>query len=228
MDNERLLDFLDNDRLRDFFDRDLLLDFFDKERLLDRFDSDLVLLLDLDFSGECDRDFFERDGDLDAECFDSEDDLDLDNLLVLAGDLGDFLGLGGDAEDLCLLGDADFLLLDTEREFFSLEADLDRRLGDLEDLFSIDTDLVYDLEGDLEADLSLGECFLETGEFFFEVLCFALLVSIGGGGDSLGERNFILSLRVTGGERDGDLLCVCFLGITGEFFLEVFGGDFER
>lgn len=51
-DKDLLLDFLDSDLLRDFLDSDLLLDFFDKERLLDLFDNDLVLLLDLDFSGE--------------------------------------------------------------------------------------------------------------------------------------------------------------------------------
>lgn len=147
LESDRLLDFFDNERLRDFFDKDLLLDFFERDRLLDPFDNDLVLLLD--FSGEWDEDFFERDGDLDKERFDSEEDLDLLNLFDLTGDLGDFLDLDGDVEDLCL-GDADFLLLETERDFLSVEMDLECRRGDLEDLFSNDTDLVYDLEGDLE------------------------------------------------------------------------------
>lgn len=83
------------------------------------------------------------------ERFDSEEDLDLLNLFDLTGDLGDFLDLDGDVEDLCL-GDVDFLLLETERDFLSVEIDLECRWGDLEDLFSNDTDLVYDLEGDLE------------------------------------------------------------------------------
>lgn len=148
-ERERLLDFLDSDRLRDFFERDLLLDFLDRERLLDRFDKDLVLLLDLDFSGECEGDFLDRDGDLDVECFDSEEDLDLDNFFGLAGDFSDFFSLQGEAEALCL-GEADFLLLEWDRDFLSLDKDLERCLGDLEDLLSRETDLVYDLDGDLE------------------------------------------------------------------------------
>lgn len=86
-------------------------------------------------------DFLECEGDLDAECFDSEEDRDLVTLFVLAGDLGDFLDFDGDVGDLCL-GVGDFLLLDKERDFLSLEGDRDRRLGDLEDRFSGDTDLV--------------------------------------------------------------------------------------
>lgn len=121
----------------------------DKERLLDRFDKDLVLLLDLDFSGECEGDFLDRDGDLDVECFDSEEDLDLDDLFVLTGDFGDFFGLTGEAEALCL-GDTDFLLFEWDRDFLSRDKDLEWCLGDLEDLLSRDTDLVYDLDGDLE------------------------------------------------------------------------------
>lgn len=84
----------------------------------------------------------ERDGDLEIERLDSEEDLDLLNLFVLVGDFGDFLDLAGDGGDLCL-GDTDFLLLDGERDFLSRERDLEeRRLGDREDLFSNDTDLV--------------------------------------------------------------------------------------
>lgn len=82
--------------------------------------------------------------------------------------------------------------------------------------------------------MSLGECFLEAGELFFEVLgeadridLFALLGK-GGGGDSLGERNFMgASLWEIGGECEDDLLSdECFLNITGEF-LEVLG-DLEQ
>lgn len=51
-----------------------------------------------------------------------------------------------------------------------LDKDLERCLGDLEDLFSKDNDLVYDLDGDLEYDFSLKECFLGIGEFLFDVL----------------------------------------------------------
>lgn len=61
-------------------------------------------------------------------------------------------------------------------------------------------------------------------------LCLDLLLGIGGG-DSLGERNFIVvSLWEidTGGECEDDLLCdECFLEATGEFFLVILG-DFER
>lgn len=143
-DSDRLLDFFESERLRDFFDSDLLLDFFDTERLLDRLDIERVLLLDRDFSGECDGDFFDRDGDLEVECFDSEEDRDLEDRVGLIGDFEDFFAFGfsGDTERTCL-GDVDFLLLEWERDFLSLDCDLgDRCLGDLEDLLSIDVDLV--------------------------------------------------------------------------------------
>lgn len=147
-DGERLLDFLQLiERLLDSFDIDLLLDFFDKEQLLDLFDNDKLLLLDLDFPpGDLDGDFLDLDADLDGDRLDlpPEEDLDLDILFEWAWrEFGDFLDLELDLDGLlpCFGDDIDFLLRSRERDLF-LDNDLERCLGDLEDLFSNDNDLV--------------------------------------------------------------------------------------
>lgn len=180
-DRERLLDFFDSERLCDlFFDNDLLLDFFDKEeRLRERlFDDERFLLLDRD------ADFLHLEGDRDAlERFDSaEEDLDRDERFVFI--LGDnFFALEADREVDRRSGDIeDFLPRERDRDFLSPD-------GDLEDLAlsTRDGDLVQDLDADLEYDLL----------FFGDLECrfnLASEVFNKGGGDSLGERSFIITL----------------------------------
>jgi len=175
-DRDRLLDFFESERLRDlFFDSDLLLDFFsDKdERLRD-------LLLDIERSLLLDReaDFLHLEGDLDMLVrFDStEEDLDRD-------------------ERCCCFP---FSLGDN---FFAREIDLeaDRRPGDIDDFLSLDGDLedfalpvtdgdlVHDLDADLEYNLPFFGDFEHRSDLASEVFG-------NGGGDSLGERNFINAL----------------------------------
>lgn len=129
----------DLDRLLDFFDGERLLDFFEGERLLDFFDKDLLLVLD--FTGDLDGDFFDLETDLD---FDLEEDLDLD---VLFTNFGDSFDLERDLD--LFLGDLDFLSFDRDLDLdrLSLETERERCLGNL---FSVDKDLVYDLDLDLE------------------------------------------------------------------------------
>lgn len=223
-DRERLLDFLDSERLRDLFcDSDLLLEFFDREeRLRDLlFDNDRFLLLDRE------ADFLLLEGDLDALVrFDSvEEDLDRDERFVLAlGD--DFFVLETDLEvDRRRSGEVDFLPRERDRDFLSPN-------GDLEDLAlftTTDGDLVHDLDADLEYDL----LFFGDLERRFDLASKALGK---GGGDSLGERNFIvvfssLDIIVDTGEREDDLLLD-----TGSFLDDAIGvksffpeklGDFD-
>lgn len=224
-DRERVLDFFDSERLRDlFFDSDLLLDFFDREeRLRDLlFDNDRFLLL------ERETDFLQRECDLDAlERFDStEEDLDRDERCCFAFALGDVLFVReADLDADRRLGDIDdFLPREQDRDFLS-------RDGDLEDLAlpATDTgDLVHDRDaGDLEYDL-----------FFFgdlERRLDLLNETFGnGGGDSLGERSFVITLSsrdiIAGaGEREDDLLLeASFLAIGDEFFLPEVLGDVDN
>lgn len=223
-DRERLLDFFDSERLCDlFFDSDLLLDFFDrKERLRDLlFDNDRFLLLDRE------TDFLHLEGDLDAlERFDStEEDLDRGErccFVLILGD--DFFALEADLEVDRRAGDADFLPRERDRDFLSPD-------GDLEDLTlsATDGDLVHDLDADLEYDLlffgDLERRFNLANETFSK-----------GGGDSLGERSFIvvlssLDIIIVIGEREDDSLFeVSFFEdtIDGESFLPEELGDLEN
>lgn len=222
-DRERLLDFFDNERLCDlFFDSDLLLDFFDKEeRLRDLlFDNDRFLLLDRE------ADFLHLESDLEAlERFDSaEEDLDRGERCCFALVLGDnFFALEADLEVDRRPGDADFLPRERERDFLSLD-------GDLEDLTlsATDGDLVHDLDADLEYDLlffgDLERRFNLANEMFIK-----------GGGDSLGERSFIivlssLEIMIVIGERDESLFEASFFeDVTdGESFLPEELGDREN
>lgn len=223
VDRERLLDFFDSEQLRDlFFDSDLLLDFFDREeRLRDLlFDNDRFLLLDRE------ADFLHLEGDLVAlERFDStEEDLDRGErccFVLVFGD--DFFVLEADLEIDRRPGDADFLPRERDRDFLSPD-------GDLEDLTlsTTDGDLVHDLDADLEYDLvffgDLDERrFNLVNEIFSE-----------GGGDSLGERSFIImlsSLDIATGEREADsLFDASFFEdtIDGESFLPEELGDLEN
>lgn len=183
------MDFFERERLRDFFDKDLLLDFFDIERLRDRlFDNDLCLLSERNLLvGDCDADFLAvvvHEGDRDTvERFDSEEDLDRDDRFVLI--LGDvFFPREADLERrLSDSGDADdFLPRERDRDFLS------RGDGDLEDLLPNDGDLVHDLDADLEYDLFSLSTDLERR---FDLSASEVLGN--GGGDSLGERNFIIA-----------------------------------
>lgn len=245
-DLERLLDFFDRERLRDFFDGDPLLDFFgDRERLRDcRFDDDLCLLSERNLAvGERDADFLAivvHEGDRDSvERFDSEEDLDRDVHFVLV--LGDFFIWEADLDDR--LGDAgDFLSRERDRDFLSCDGD-----GDLEDLLPNDGDLVHDLDADLEYDLFPLSADLErwSGDF-------KKTRSNKGGGDSLGERSFIIASSrdevaganaaigiqdvaggewEAGGEREADdspLFFVDGWSFLGEFFLpQAIGGDLD-
>lgn len=232
-DRERLLDFFDSERLRDLFlDSDLLLDFFDREeRLRDLlFDNDRFLLLDRE------ADFLHLEGDLDAlERFDSaEEDLDRDERCCFVLTLGDnFFALEADLEvDRCP-GDADdFLPRERDRDFLSPD-------GDLEDLTlsTTDGDLVHDLDADLEYDLlffgDLERRFNRVNE----------MLDSKGGGDSLGERSFIIvllsSLVNMVGEREGDFLDIIIMveereasffenAIDGESFFPEELGDLEN
>lgn len=198
------MDFLDSERLRDFFDSDLLLDFFDRERLCDRrFDDDLCLLSERNLAvGEREADFLTtavQEGERDTvERFDIEEDLDRDERFVLV--FGDFFTRESDLEDR--LGDAgDFLPRERDRDFLSCGD------GDLEDLLPNDGDLVHDLDADLESydlyDLSPLSADLERR---FDLTGSEML---NGGGDSLGERSFIIASSrdiADGavGERGGD------------------------
>lgn len=100
----------------------------DRERLLDFFDG--VRLLDRNFAGDREFDFFDREIDLDL---DRDDDLDLDLDF-------DRLTNFSDSRDLerLSLGDLDFLSLDNDRILPSLEPPECERF----DLFSGDNDLV--------------------------------------------------------------------------------------
>lgn len=236
-DLERLLDFFDKERLRDFFDNDLLRDFFDREQLRERrFEDDLCLLPVRNLvAGEREVDFLAHvgEGDRDSvERFDSEEDLDRDERFVRAfGD--DFFVRDADLDDRRLIGDADFLPRERDRDFLSLGD------GDLEDLLPNDGDLVHDLDDDLEYMFSL----LADRERRFD---FTREVPGNGGGDSLGERSFIIvSSRemldvcanivvvvVVVGERENDcsvpLIDESFLKAIGESFLpELLGGDLD-
>jgi len=211
-DRERLLDFFDSDRLCDlFFDNDLLLDFFDREeRLRDLFDNDRFLLLDRE------ADFLHLESDLDAlERFDStEEDLDRGERCCFVLDFGDdFFALEADLEVDRRPGDVDnFLPRERDRDFLSPD-------GDLEDLTlsTTDGDLVHDLDADLEYDLlffgDLERRFNLANEIFSN------------GGDSLGERSFIImvsSLGIAVGEREDDSLFEASFfedAIDGESFL---------
>lgn len=224
-DRERLLDFFDSERLCDlFFDSDLLRDFFDREeRLRDLlFDDDRFLLLDRV------ADFLQRESDLDAlERFDSaEEDLDRDERCCFALALGDVLfAREADLDVDRRLGDADdFLPRDRDRDFLS-------RDGDMEDLAlpATDTgDFVHDRDADLEYDL-----FFFTGDLERR-LDLASETLGNNGGDSLGERSFVIMLSsrniITGaGEREDDsLLEVSFLAIGDEFFLPETLGDVDN
>lgn len=233
-DLERLLDFFDKERLRDFFDRDLLRDFFDKERDR-RFEDDLCLLSARNLvAGEREADFLAHvsEGDRDSvERFDSEEDLDRDERFVRAfGD--DFFVRDADLDDRRLIGDADFLPRERDRDFLS------RGDGDLEDFLPNDGDLVHDLDADLEYDtFSL----LADRERRFDLVS---EVPGNGGGDSLGERSFIIvSSRevfvicanivvAVVGERENDcsppFIDESFLDAIGESFLpELLGGDLD-
>lgn len=222
-DRERLLDFFDSERLRDlFFDSDLLLDFFDREeRLRDLlFDNDRFLLLDRE------ADFLHLESDLEAlERFDSaEEDLDRGERCCFARALGDnFFALEADLEVDRRPGDADdFLPRERDRDFLSPD-------GDLEDLTlsTTDGDLVHDLDADLEYDLlffgDLERRFNLVNEMFSK-----------GGGDSLGERSFIivlssLDIMIVVGERDNSLFEASFFeDATGESFLPEELGDREN
>lgn len=203
--------------------RDLLRDFFESERLRDLFDAERLLLLDWDFFGECEGDFFEHEGDLEAECFDRVDDLDLCERLDLAGDFGERLAREFDLE-------REALSLEADLEHLSLEEERgERRRGDR---FPGDGERVYDLESDREYDLFREECFAELAELRDADLRLVVFsATLGkGGGDSLGERSFIGCSRVGDGEnvgfgerfvRDGesrfDLLDLkLWLGLMGE------------
>lgn len=222
-DRDRLLDFFDSERLCDlFFDSDLLLDFFDtEERLRDLlFDNDRFLLLDRE------GDFLHLESDLDAlERFDSaEVDLDRGERCCFVLVLGDDFFEADLEVDRCP-GDADdFLPRERDRDFLSPD-------GDLEDLTlsTTDGDLVPDLDADLEYDLpffgDLERRFNLANEMFSK-----------GGGDSLGERSFIIVLSsldiiVVVGEREDDSLFeVSFFedAIDGESFLPEELGDLEN
>lgn len=237
-DLERLLDFFDKERLRDFFDRDLLRDFFDKEQLRDRrFEDDLCLPASWNLAtGEREADFLAAvgEGDRDSvERFDSEEDLDRDERFVRTfGD--DFFVRDADLDDRRLIGDADFLPCERDLSRF-----LSRGDGDLEDLLPNDGDLVHDLDADLEYDMF---SLLVEREHRFDL---ARDVP-GNGGDSLGERSFIIvSSReilvtcanvvvvvVVIGEREDDcsplFIDGSFLNAIGEsFFPELLGGDLD-